>query len=86
MAKACGIDMTECRLLDTGNRAHFMIRRFDRAGGEKMHMQTLCALAHYDYNLSGGYSYEDAFGVMRMVRLPYDDMEQMFRRIVFNMI
>ena len=86
MAKACGIDMTECRLLDTGSRAHFMTRRFDRAGREKVHMQTLCALAHYDYNDSGGYSYEDTFDVMRMLRLSYEDMEQMFRRIVFNTI
>ena len=86
MAKACEIDMTECRLYDTGNKAHFMTRRFDRAGGEKLHMQTLCALAHYDNKIPGKYSYEEMLGVMRRLRMPYEDMEQVFGRMVFNVI
>jgi serine/threonine-protein kinase HipA len=86
MAKACGINMTECRLLDTGSKAHFMTRRFDRAGGGKVHMQTLCALAHYDFKTPGRYSYEEMLGVMRRLRLPYEDTEQMFRRMVFNVV
>jgi len=86
MAVACGIRMTECRLLDTGGKAHFMTKRFDRADGEKVHMQTLCALAHYDHKVPGRYSYEDMMGVMRILRMPYEDMEQMFRRMVFNVV
>jgi serine/threonine-protein kinase HipA len=86
MAKDCGINMTECRILDTGDKAHFMTRRFDRAGGEKIHMQTLCALAHYDYMAQGRYSYDSLMGIMRMLNMPYDDMEQMFRRMVFNIV
>ncbi|MCL2143797.1 MAG: HipA domain-containing protein, partial [Methanomassiliicoccaceae archaeon] len=86
MAAACGIDMTECRLLDTGSKAHFMTKRFDRVNGEKKHMQTLCALAHYDFKVPGRYSYEDMLGVMRRLRLPYEDTEQIFRRMVFNVI
>ncbi|MCL1984719.1 MAG: type II toxin-antitoxin system HipA family toxin [Methanomassiliicoccaceae archaeon] len=86
MAKACGIEMTRCRLLDTGSRAHFMTERFDRRNGERTHMQTLCALAHYDFRVPGRYSYEDMFAVMRLLRLPYGDMEQMYRRMVFNVV
>lgn len=84
MAKACGINMTECRLLEEGGRAHFMTKRFDRNGTEKLHMQTLCGIAHFDYNMPNVYSYEQAFQVMRQLRLPYSDAEELFRRMVFN--
>jgi HipA-like N-terminal domain. len=74
MATACGVDMTECRLLEENGRAHFMTKRFDRVGGkEKLHMQTLCGLAHFDFNMPGAYSYEQLFQVMRTLRLPYRD-------------
>ena len=86
LATACGIDMTECSLLEENGRAHFMTRRFDREGGRKVHMQTLCGIAHYDFRLLRAYSYEQAFGVMRALRLPYSDAQQMFRRIVFNVV
>tara|TARA_R110002072_G_scaffold4951_3_gene33666 strand:- start:108 stop:1394 length:1287 start_codon:yes stop_codon:yes gene_type:complete len=84
MAKECGINMTECRLLEEGGRAHFMTKRFDRVGTEKLHMQTLCGIAHFDYNQPNLYSYEQAFQVMRQLRLPYPDAEALFRRMVFN--
>lgn len=86
MAKDCGIVMTDCRLLETESGSHFMTKRFDRIGTEKVHMQTLCALAHFDNRSAGRYSYEQLFMVMRMLRLPYMDQEQMFRRTVFNMV
>lgn len=86
MAKECGINMTECRLLEEGGRAHFMTKRFDRNGTEKLHMQTLCGIAHFDYNMPNVYSYEQAFQVMRQLRLPYPDAEELFRRMVFNVI
>ena len=87
MALACGIEMTECRLLEEADRAHFMTRRFDRPGGDrKLHLQSLCALAHFDFNHAGAYSYEQAFQVMRELRLPYPDAEQQYRRMVFNII
>lgn len=86
LATECGIDMTECSLLEENGRAHFMTRRFDREGGRKVHMQTLCGMAHYDFRLLRAYSYEQAFGVMRALRLPYSDAQEMFRRIVFNVI
>ena len=84
LAKACGIEMTECSLLEENGRAHFLTRRFDRVNGHKVHMQTLCGLAHYDFRLPRGYSYEQAFGVMRSLRLPYSAAQEMFRRMVFN--
>ena len=86
MTKDCGIDMTECRLLELGERAHFMTRRFDRVGREKIHVQTLCALAHYDYRQPGAYSYNDVFALMRKLEMPYGDHEQLFKRMVFNVI
>ena len=87
MARAAGINMTECRLLEENGRAHFMTRRFDRlSGNEKVHMQTLCGIAHYDYKMLHAYSYEQAFQVMRQLRLPYSQAEEMFRRMVFNVI
>lgn len=87
MAQDAGIDMTECRLHEEGGRAHFMTRRFDRtAGGQKLHMQSLAALRHYDFNLAGAYSYEQAVETIRILRLPSHDMDQQFRRTVFNIM
>lgn len=86
MAADFGIDMTECRLVEEGNRAHFLTRRFDRDGNEKRHTQTLCALQHYDFTNTTGYSYEQLFQTMRLLRLTYAEAEQMYRRMVFNVI
>ncbi len=87
MAKDCGINMMPSQLLEENGRAHFMTQRFDRDGNStKHHMQTLCAINHYDYNLVGEYSYEQLFQTMRLLRLPYPDAEEMFRRMVFNVL
>ncbi|MCD9008018.1 type II toxin-antitoxin system HipA family toxin [Luteimonas sp. XNQY3] len=87
MAQAAGIDMSECRLLEEGGRRHFMTRRFDRPDdGSKLHMQSLGALAHFDYNLPGAYSYEQAFLVIRQLGLPMAAIEQQFRRMLFNVV
>jgi serine/threonine-protein kinase HipA len=87
MAQAAGITMSECRLLEENHRRHFMTRRFDRLpGGGKLHAQSLCALAHYDYNNPGAYAYEQAFLVMRQLNLDMEAIEQQFRRMAFNVI
>ena len=87
MAKAAGINMSECRLLEEGGRRHFMTRRFDRLdGGEKLHMQSLCALAHFDFNSAGAYSYEQAMLTIRQLNLPMATVEEQFRRMAFNII
>ena len=86
MALDAGIEMSGCRLYKENGSAHFMTKRFDRKGvkGEKLHMQSLCALAHMDFNSPRAYSYEEAFAVMKQLRLPYSDFAQLFRRMVFN--
>jgi serine/threonine-protein kinase HipA len=86
LVKACGIDMTECSLIEENGRAHFLTKRFDRKNGKKVHMQTLCGMAHYDYRMHRAYSYEQAFNVMRALRLPYSEAKEMFRRMVFNVV
>ena len=86
MAVAAGITMTECRLLEEHGRAHFLTRRFDRENGQKLHMQSLCGLAHFDFNMAGGYSYEQAFEVMRRLRLSRAEAVQQYRRMVFNIL
>jgi len=87
MAKAAGIDMSECRLLEECGRHHFMTRRFDRGDdGSKLHMQSLGALAHFDFNMAAAYAYEQAFQVMRRLELPMRSIEQQFRRMLFNVV
>ena len=87
LARAAGIDMTECRVHHEGGRSHFMTQRFDRtASGQKLHMQSLAALRHYDFNAAGAYSYEQAVETIRLLGLPAYDIEQQFRRAVFNIL
>lgn len=87
MAKAAGIRMNECRLLEENGRAHFMTKRFDRLDdGSKIHMQSLCGIRHFDFNRVGEYSYEQLFETMRMLRLSYPEAEELFVRMVFNVL
>jgi serine/threonine-protein kinase HipA len=87
MAKDAGIEISECRLLEEGGRRHFMTRRFDRqADGGKLHMQSLAALAHFDFHFAGAYSYEQAFAVIKTLALPMRAIEQQFRRMLFNVV
>lgn len=87
MAREAKIDMSECRLMEENGRRHFMTRRFDRLdGGEKLHMQSLGALAHFDFNQAGAYSYEQAILAIRQLQLPMAAVEQQFRRMVFNVV
>ncbi len=87
MAKTCGIDMMPCELLEENGRAHFLTKRFDREGGStKHHVQTWCAMEHRDYDNVGMYGYEQIFQTMRELRLSYPQAEEMYRRMVFNVI
>ena len=86
MAKACGIDMMPCRLLNEGNRRHFITQRFDRKGNQKIHVQTLNGIAHVDYKMGGSYSYEELFSLARELKLTQNDAIQIFKRMVFNII
>jgi serine/threonine-protein kinase HipA len=87
MAKAAGIAMSESRLLEEGGRRHFMTRRFDRqADGDKLHMQSLAALAHFDFNAAAAHSYEQAFDLIKRLELPMRSIEEQFRRMLFNVV
>ena len=87
MAQAAGLTMSECRLLEENGRRHFMTRRFDRPdGGGKLHMQSLGALAHFDFNRPGAYSYEQALLIIRQLGMPMEAVEEQFRRMAFNII
>jgi serine/threonine-protein kinase HipA len=87
MAQDAGIVMSNCRLLEENGRRHFMTRRFDRGeNGSKRHMQSLGALAHFDFNRPGAHSYEQAFLVIRRLGLATTAVEQMFRRMAFNVV
>jgi len=87
MAVDAGIEMTECRLLEEKGRAHFMTRRFDREDGKgKLHVQSFCALQHYDFNEVNLFSYEQLFETMRILGLPYPQAEQLYKRMVFNVM
>ncbi|MBN2685911.1 MAG: type II toxin-antitoxin system HipA family toxin [Pontiellaceae bacterium] len=87
MAVDAGITMSPCRIFEENGRRHFMTRRFDRLpSGEKLHMQSLCGLAHYDFNQAGAYGYEQALQVIQKLGLPMQAVEEQFRRMVFNII
>jgi serine/threonine-protein kinase HipA len=87
MARAAGIHMTDCRLLQENGRAHFMTKRFDREGqSARHHMQTLCAMAHVDYKKKGTNAYSQLFGAISQLELPYEDIEEAFRRMAFNVM
>lgn len=87
MAIDAGIQMMESRLLEEKGRAHFMTKRFDREDGKgKIHVQTFCAIRHYDFNEVNLYSYEELFETMRMLSLSYPEAQELFRRMVLNVM
>ena len=87
MALWAGIKMSECHLYEEGGRAHFMTKRFDRtAAGDKIHMQSLCAMGHFDFNAAGEYSYEQGLSVIQKLNLGHTAMQELYRRMVFNVM
>ena len=86
LAVKAGIEMMESRLLEEGGRAHFMTKRFDRVGGGKLHMTSLCGLGHFDCNDPAATSYEQAFVLARQLQVPREHVAQLFKRMVFNVV
>jgi serine/threonine-protein kinase HipA len=87
MAKAAGLDMMPCQLLAEGPRRHFMTKRFDRGpAGERLHMISLCALAHLDYNLVATHSYDQYLQSVTALGLGSEELAQAYRRMVFNVM
>jgi serine/threonine-protein kinase HipA len=85
MARAAGIEMNGCRLLEEGGRAHFMTRRFDRTpDGTRIHAQTMCALGQLDYRLIGAHDYAQLFLLSDGLGLAATARTEIFRRMVFN--
>jgi serine/threonine-protein kinase HipA len=86
MAIKAGITMSECKLFNENEHSHFMTKRFDRVKGKKIHMQSLGALLHVDYNFPGLCSYERAALTAKQIGCPNDEIEEFFRRMVFNVL
>jgi len=88
MALAAGIVMSPCELIVRSGKYHFVTKRFDRIGetGEKLHMQTLGGMAHYDFNEPGANSYEQAAQVIYRLGMGKQEIEQLYRRMVFNVL
>lgn len=80
MALDAGIMMMPSELRSYGNVTHFLTRRFDRVGNDRIHTQTFAAIS------PGGDSYEDLFAVIRRLNLPYEDSRQQYLRMVFNAV
>ena len=84
-AKAAGIYMSECRLHELDGVKHFMTKRFDRDRSSRHLVQTLCALMHLPM---GGpralYTYETLFETADALGLGYETLEELFRRMAFN--
>lgn len=86
MALDAGIEMEECSLLEEGGRAHFMTKRFDREGSKRHHVQSLCAMAHLDFNQIGTHDYNQLFSTIAALGLERKDLVQTLRRMVFNVL
>ena len=86
MARAAGLNIMDCELLERDNLAHFMTKRFDRIGRMKLHYQSLCAMDHADYKIPGGYSYEQLLQTMRRLKLTRMEATELYRRMVFNVV
>lgn len=86
IAKACEIKMMDSFLLPDRDRKHFLTKRYDRVGNKKLHKVSLCGIAGMDFNMSGVFSYEQLFSIMRVLGLKHTEAEQAYRRMVFNVI
>ncbi len=84
MAGAAELDLPAARLLEEGGRAHFMTERFDRADGARIHLQSLCALAGLDYQLTDTHDYGQYFDAIDRLGLGAEARHQAFRRAAFN--
>ena len=87
MARAAGIEMADCHLLEENGRAHFMTRRFDRGdNGAKVHSLTLCGLAQLDFRQRGTHDYAQLFQAADSLNLGSAARGEIFRRMVLNVL
>lgn len=89
MAKDIGINISYSKLINIGGIYHFITKRFDRTidkfgNVKKLHMQSLAAINHLNYNEPRTFSYEDTAKIMYMLNIGMDDVLELFKRMVFN--
>ena len=80
MARQCGITMMDSRLIEVEGTRHFLTQRFDRINGQKRFIQTLAAVN------PDAHSYEDLFRTCRELEIPKPEIDELFRRSVFNVL
>ena len=84
MATYAGITVPETALIEEHGRAHFITKRFDRVGAERIHMQSLCGLAGLDFNAVGVHDYAQLFLAIEQLNLGQLARQEAFRRMVFT--
>ena len=82
-ATSVGIEMMDAKLID---QKHFATLRFDRINGSKIHALTVSGLTGLDYTKPADSTYENIFDLMLYLKCPHKDVEQLFKRMVFNLV
>ena len=80
LATMAGIRMMPSELYTVDGNNHFITKRFDRDGERKIYTQTLAAIS------PDADSYEQLIAVCRKLHLPESDCQEVFRRMVFNIL
>jgi serine/threonine-protein kinase HipA len=87
MAKMCGIESVESRIIYDGELSHLAVKRFDRSGNKKpFHMHTLAGLAHINFKDKDTMSYDKFFRTILAVTNDYAALEEGYKRMVFNVL
>lgn len=83
LARRSGIEMMPSKLIQD---RHFATLRFDRKDGRKIHMLTASGLTGWDFRETKDSSYENLFKLAIDLKLGYQDIQQLFRRMLFNLM
>ncbi|MFD0799475.1 type II toxin-antitoxin system HipA family toxin [Maribacter chungangensis] len=84
LAQEAGIDIMPSKLIEN---MHFATLRYDRQHGEKQHVLTVTGLTGWDFKSQPeNSSYENVFKVALGLEVPHKDLQQLFKRMVFNVV
>ncbi|PUE63778.1 type II toxin-antitoxin system HipA family toxin [Arcobacter caeni] len=86
MAKEAKIEVPNIELLEHGNLTHYLIKRFDRVTGKAKHLHSVAGLTHCNFNIPMHYSYDELFRLTRYLTGNQQDLYELYRRMVFNII
>lgn len=86
MAKEVGIDVPKIELLEHGNLAHYLIKRFDRVNGETLHLHSVAGLTHTNFNIPMHYSYDELLRLTRYLTGSQKAVNEQFQRMIFNLV